>query len=132
MDVSGGAGMIAEDAIDMEQLGRATDEARRLIEQSGRYTFVDTSEVVEAQARAHKLYDCGGCDAAIAAKLGADQSLVGAVTRVTRTDYNVTYTVRDAHSGRVIDVEQTDLRIGANYSWPRGAASLIRNKFLMR
>jgi len=52
------------------------------------------------------------------------------VTRVTRTDYNVTYPLRDAHSGKVIDVEQTDLRIGANHSWPGGAASLIRNKLL--
>ncbi len=130
LDVSGGAGVIPEDAIDAEQLRLSTDAARRLIQQSGRYTLVDVAEA--GAANAHTLYDCGGCDAAIAAKLGADQSLVGVVTRVTRTDYNVTYTVRDAHSGKVIDVEQTDLRIGANYSWPRGAASLIRNKFLAR
>jgi Protein of unknown function (DUF2380) len=132
LDVSGGAGLIPEDAIDAEQLKLATDEARRLVTQSGRYALVDVAGAEAEAAKAHALYDCGGCDAAIAARLGADQSLVGVVTRVTRTDYNVTYTLRDAHSGKVIDVEQTDLRIGANYSWPRGAASLIRNKFLAR
>lgn len=130
IDVSGGAGLIPEDAIDAEQLRLATDEARRLIQQSGRYTLVDTSGVGDEQAKAHKLHDCGGCDAAIAANLGADESLLGVVTRVTRTDYNVTYTLRDAHSGKVIDTEQTDLRSGANYSWPRGAASLVKSKLL--
>jgi hypothetical protein len=132
IDVSGGAGVIPEDAIDREQLRLATEEARRLIQQSGRYALVDTSGVDDEQAKAHKLHDCDGCDAAIAARLGADESLVGVVTRVTRTDYNVTYTLRDAHSGKAIDVEQTDLRTGANYSWPRGAASLIKNKFLAK
>ncbi len=29
-----------------------------------------------------------------------------------------------------IDVEQTDLRIGANYSWDRGAAWLIKSRLL--
>jgi hypothetical protein len=124
--------VIPEDATDAEQLRLATDEARRIILQSGRYALVDTSGVDDEPAEAHKLHDCGGCEAAIAAKLGADESLVGVVTRVTRTDYNVTYTLRDAHSGKAIDVEQTDLRIGANYSWPRGAASLIKNKLLTK
>ena len=62
--------------------------------------------------------------------LGADQSLVGIVTRITRTDYAVTFKIRDARTGAPIDVEQTDLRIGANYSWNRGAAWLIKNRLL--
>ncbi|HZZ63653.1 MAG TPA: DUF2380 domain-containing protein [Roseiarcus sp.] len=132
LDVSGGAGVIPKDPIDAEQLRLASEEARRLIQQSGRYTLVDTSGVDDERAKAHELHDCGGCDAAIAAKLGADQSLLGVVTRVTRTDYNVTFTLRDAHSGKVIRAEQTDLRSGANYSWSRGAASLIKDKFLAK
>ncbi len=130
LDVSGGAGIIREDARDAEQLRLATEKARDLIAQSGRYTLVDVSGADSEPLRTHDLHECSGCDAALAAKFGADQSLVGVVTRVTRTDYNVTYTLRDAHSGKVIAVAQTDLRIGANYSWPRGAASLIRDKFL--
>jgi hypothetical protein len=43
------------------------------------------------------------------------------VTRVARTGYSATYTLRDAHLGKVID-----------YSWPRGAALLIKNKFLAK
>jgi hypothetical protein len=80
--------------------------------------------------RAHTLHQCDGCDAAIARKLGADQSLVGIVTRVARTDYAVTFKLRDTQTGAVRAVEQTDLRIGANYSWNRGAAWLIKNRLL--
>ena len=132
LDVSGGALMIPESAEDLEQLRLATEEARRLISQSGRYAIVDIGAADAEEVKARKLSDCDGCDAAVAAKLGADQSLVGIVTRVTRTDYAVTYKLRDAHSGKLIGVEQTDLRSGANYSWPRGAAWLIENKLLAR
>jgi hypothetical protein len=137
LDVSGGAGVIAADDIDKEQLRLATEMARQLIGRSGRYALVDVDKAppgVEGAdrnaAEAHSLHECNGCDAALAEKLGADQSLVGVVTRVTRTDYNVTYTLRDAHTGKIVAVEQTDMRVGANYSWPRGARSLIRDKFL--
>jgi hypothetical protein len=34
----------------------------------------------------------------------------------------VTFKLRDVRIGAPIDVEQTDLRIGANYSWNRGGA----------
>ena len=52
------------------------------------------------------------------------------MTRITRTDYAVTYRLRDARTGELVAVEQTDLRIGANYSWDRGAAWLIEKKLL--
>ena len=80
--------------------------------------------------RAENYWPLPRCDVAIARKLGADQSLVGVVTRITRTDYAVTFKLRDAQTGSPIDVEQTDLRIGANYSWDRGAAWLIKNRLL--
>ena len=103
---------------------------RRLLTESGRYSLVDVSHVDAPDATAHTLRECDGCDAAIARRLGADQSLVGVVTRITRTDYAVTFKLRDARTGAPIDVEQTDLRIGANYSWDRGAAWLIKNRLL--
>ena len=49
-----------------------------------------------------------------AAKLGAEQSLLGIVTRISRTDYNVTYKLRDARTRALVAVEQTDMRAGAN------------------
>jgi len=129
-DFSGGAGIIPESDQDREQLRLATETVRRLLTESGRYSLVDVSNADAPDVTAHSLHKCDGCDAAIARKLGADQSLVGIVSRITRTDYAVTFKLRDARTGSVLAVEQTDLRIGANYSWNRGAAWLIKNRLL--
>jgi curli biogenesis system outer membrane secretion channel CsgG len=131
-DFSGGAGIIAESAEDSEQLRRATQAARKLIVESGRYALVDVASAEDQPVKAHELRQCDGCDASIAAKLGADLSLVGIVTRITRTDYAVTFRLRDARTGELISVGQTDLRIGANYSWDRGAAWLIEKRLLAK
>jgi Protein of unknown function (DUF2380) len=129
-DFSGGAGIIPESDQDREQLRLATETVRRLLTESGRYSLVDVSQADAPQITAGTLHKCDGCDVPIARKLGADQSLVGIVTRITRTDYAVTFKLRDARTGAPIAVEQTDLRIGANYSWNRGAAWLIKNRLL--
>jgi hypothetical protein len=129
-DFSGGAGIIPENDEDREQLRVATETASRLIAESGRYSLVDVSRADAADVTAHSLRKCDGCDAAIARDLGADQSLVGVVNRVSRMEYGVTFRLRDARTGAVLAVEQTDLRMGANYSWGRGAAWLIKNRLL--
>jgi hypothetical protein len=129
-DFSAGAAYVPPDDIDREQLRLSTEEARRLIAASGRYQLVDVSAVNNEAAKAGKLRDCAGCEAGIAAGLNADQSMVGIVTRITRMEYAVTYRIRDARSGTIVAVEQTDLRMGANVAWSRGARWLIQNRLL--
>jgi hypothetical protein len=129
-DVSAGAGTIPPDEIDREQLRLSTEEARRLIAASGRYQVVDVSAVNDPTAKAGNLRNCEGCEARLAAGLDADQSLVGIVTRISRTEYAVTYKVRDVRSGALVDTGQTDLRMGANVAWSRGAHWLIQNRLL--
>ncbi|HVX79037.1 MAG TPA: DUF3280 domain-containing protein [Bradyrhizobium sp.] len=131
-DFSAAAAYIPPDDVDREQLRLSTEEARRLIAASGRYQLVDVGSVTEEAAKAGKLHDCNGCEAKIAAGLHADQSLIGIVTRISRTDYAVTYKIRDAQSGALVDVEQTDLRAGANSAWSRGARWLIERRLLER
>jgi hypothetical protein len=129
-DFSAAAAYVPPDDIDREQLRLSTEEARRLIAASGRYQLVDVGAVNDQAAKAGKLRDCDGCDARIAAGLDADQSMIGIVTRVSRTEYAVTYRIRDARSGAIVAVEQTDLRMGANVAWSRGARWLIQNRLL--
>ena len=131
-DFSAGAGYVPPDDIDREQLRLSTEEARRLIAASGRYQLVDVSAVNNEAAKDGKLRDCDGCDARIAAGLDADRSMVGIVTRITRMEYAVTYKIRDARSGALVDVKQTDLRMGANVAWSRGARWLIENRLLQQ
>ena len=129
-DFSAAAAYVPPDDIDREQLRLSTEEARRLIAESGRYQLVDVGAANDEAAKAGKLHNCEGCEARIAAALNADQSMIGIVTRISRTDYAVTYKIRNAQSGALVDVEQTDLRAGANSAWSRGARWLIQRRLL--
>jgi Protein of unknown function (DUF2380) len=130
VDLSAAAPYAPADDIDREQLRLSTDEARRLIVESGRYQLVDVGSVKDQTATAGQLRDCDGCEARIAAALVADQSMIGIVTRITRMEYAVTYKIRDAQSGELVGVEQTGLRMGANVAWSRGARWLIQRRLL--
>jgi hypothetical protein len=129
-DFSAAAAHTPPDDVDREQLRLSTEEARRLIAESGRYRLVDVDAANDEAAKAGKLHDCGGCEAKIAAGLDADQSMVGIVTRISRTEYAVTYKIRDARSGAIVDAGQTDLRMGANVAWSRGARWLVQHRLL--
>ena len=80
--------------------------------------------------KARAFRQCNGCESALAQELGADQSFVGVITRVSRTEFMVRFQIRDARTGDVIANKATDLRIGADYAWGRGTASLIKNRLL--
>jgi hypothetical protein len=128
-DFSAGAGL-AGSARDTEYLALATAEARKLVARSGRYSLIESSGVDTPAAKEHWLRNCDGCEATIAGKLGADQSFVGVVTRVSRTEYWLRYQIRDAKSGTIVASARTELRLGADYSWDRGARWLIEKRLL--
>jgi opacity protein-like surface antigen len=129
-DFSAGAALLPANPADSEQLKHVTNEARQLIAQSGRYTLVDISGADAEAAKAHSLRNCDGCDAGIALKFGAQQSLVGIVTRISRTEYTVRFVIHDTQTGATVFNQQTGLRMGAIESWYRGAVWLIKNRLL--
>jgi hypothetical protein len=129
-DYSAGAGLIGETPDDAAQLKRVTNEARQLIAQSGRYSLVDVSRADAEPVKARSLRTCSGCEADIALKLGADQSFIGIIARSSRTEYAVGFQIRDARDGAMIFKQQTELRMGTNDSWNRGAIRLIKNTLL--
>jgi hypothetical protein len=111
-------------------LAQATEEAKKQLAASGRYTLVDASAADLSLAKGLPLRECGGCEAAIARKLGADQALVGVVSRISNTEYLVKLQISDARSGEVISKLASELRMGADYSWSRGVRSVIQNDLL--
>jgi hypothetical protein len=125
-DFSAGASVTKGSTADTAQLERVTGEIRRLTVASGRYSLIDTSGSDAEAAKAHELRTCGGCEAGIALTLGAEQSLLAVVTRVSRADYTIAFQIRDAKTGAIIANKQSGLRMGADYSWSRGAAALIK------
>ena len=111
-------------------LAQSTQEARKQLADSGRYTLVDTAAADMSAAKGQALRDCGGCEAAIARKLGADQALIGVVSKISNTEYLIKLQISDARSGEVITRLASELRMGADYSWSRGVRSVIQNNLL--
>lgn len=115
----------ASAASDASHLAEVTGAVREALGQSGRYRIVDVG--LEA---AGGLRGCGGCEAAMAKKLGADQSLIGVVRRVSRTEYTLGFQLRDAGTGAVLARGDSGLRLGADYSWKRGAVRLVSDRLI--
>ncbi|GKQ50835.1 DUF3280 domain-containing protein [Bradyrhizobium sp. Ce-3] len=121
------SGVAGSDAV---TLADVTKGVRDRIAQSGRYRLVDTGGASAEPVKARALRDCDGCEATIAQQLGADQSLIGVIRRVSRTEYTVGFQVRDARSGTVVSRGDSGLRMGADYSWTRGAVHLVGDRLL--
>jgi hypothetical protein len=129
-DSSAGASSAGEAPSDTTQLTGVTDQVRQLFAQSGRYRLIDVGNADAVAAKAHMMHYCNGCDAGIALQLGAEQSLVGVVRRISRTEYTVRFQIRDAATGAVVSSGDSGLRMGADYSWSRGAIRLIKDRLL--
>jgi hypothetical protein len=123
-DTSAGAGVAGETETDAKGLRDATEAVRQLLGQSGRYRLVDT------RAMAQPKEGCGDCDLRLARELGAEQALAGVVRRVSRTEYTISFQLRDVGTGAIVAAGDSGLRMGANYSWDRGAARLVRDRLL--
>lgn len=115
---------------DAKLMGSLTGEIGALLAQSGRYSLVDVAGADADAARTHMLHACDGCDAPIALELGAAQSFVGVVKRISRMEYTVRFQLRDAKTGAVLSDADSGLRMGADYSWDRGAVQLVKEKLL--
>ncbi|HLY55177.1 MAG TPA: DUF3280 domain-containing protein [Stellaceae bacterium] len=129
-DYSAGVAADAPATADAAELAQVTGEVRQLLSQSGRYQPVDIGAPDAPAAKAHTLHECNGCDAGIARKLGATQSLVGVVRRISRTEYMVRLQVRDADTGAVVADANTGLRMGTLDSWTRGTKRLVEDQLL--
>jgi Protein of unknown function (DUF2380) len=111
-------------------MAQSTEEAKKQLLQSGRYSLIDTAGADIGAAKGQGLRNCRGCEAAIALKLGADQSLIGVVTKISMAEYVVDLQVRDARTGAVVSRFTTGLRMGAHDAWFRGVRSLMKNHML--
>ncbi len=109
---------------------KVTHEAREQLAQSGRYQLVDVSHADAPPAATHTLRNCEGCEAAIALKLGAQQSLLGIVRRATQTDYYIAVVIRDARTGKLVNEQEANFA-GDETGWPTGVRMLIKHQVLV-
>jgi hypothetical protein len=106
---------------------KVTGAAREELTQSGRYVVIDASKVAAESVAQKKWWSCGGCEAGIARQLGAQQSLIGVVKKVTQTDYYVVIRIRDADTGKLLEQEEANFA-GSEEGWASGVRMLIRHQ----
>jgi hypothetical protein len=103
---------------------------RTRLRESKRFELIDVAPVT-AQAHASNLQACGGCDADLAKRLGADLSITGTVQKVSNLILNVNLYVRDLSTRKLIANMSADMRGNTDESWSRTLDWLIRNRLLM-
>ncbi len=130
-DVSPAAALMGKTTSSAAAMEKVSSEARRMLALSGRYNLIDVSRADAAPVTEKSLRNCDGCEAGIALKLGAEQSLLGVVTRVTQTDYYVAIRIRDAHSGKILDQQEANFA-GGDDGWASGVRMLIKHQILVQ
>lgn len=119
-------GKTSNAAATMEKVSAA---ARQELAESGRYAVIDGSNVAAKAVTEKSLRNCDGCEAGIAAQLGAQQALIGVVSKVTQTDYYVIIRIRDVQTGKILAQEEANFA-GDEQGWASGVRMLIRHQIL--
>jgi hypothetical protein len=128
-DVSPAASLLGRSTSTAAMMQKVSSEARRVLAQSGRYSLIDVSKVDAKPVTEKSLRNCDGCDAGIALQLGAEQSLVGVVKRVTMTDYYVVIQISDCRTGKLLNQQEANFA-GGDDGWASGVRMLIKHQIL--
>jgi hypothetical protein len=116
----------ADEAARLVRLG---DQLRMLVMNSGKFEVIDI-EPVRTEAHNTNLQACGGCDADLAQKLGAEVSITGTVQKVSNLILNVNLYARVVATREPLVAMSVDIRGNTDESWSRGLEYLVRTRFL--
>jgi hypothetical protein len=129
-DFSAGGPLAGESAEETQRLQRVTALARERLAHSGLFELVDTSVSDNESLKAHWLRKCNGCEADIARALGADMSFLGFFRKISVMEQNLEFRIRDARTGELLNVSQTDYRGETDESWSRAITWLIKHSLV--
>jgi hypothetical protein len=111
------------------RLARLGDQLRALVTSSGKLEVVDIAPV-RAEAHQTNLQACGGCDADLARKLGAELAITGTVQKVSNLILNINLYARVVATKQPLVAMSVDIRGNTDQSWSRGLEYLVRTRFL--
>jgi hypothetical protein len=107
-----------------------SERLRQRLSASDRFFLIDVAPVADS-ARASNLQACGGCDARLADRIGADLALTGTVYKVSNLILNLSLNIREAKTGRLVAAMNADFRGNTDESWSRALDWLLRNRLLV-
>jgi hypothetical protein len=129
-DFSAGGPIAGESPEETARLRRMTALLREMLSQSGLFEIIDGDASKDWNVREHWLRKCNGCDADAARDLGAQMSLVGFFRKISIMEQYLELRIRDAKTGQLVHISQTDLRNETDESWSRALQFLVRYRLL--
>ena len=128
-DSTPSAALLSKPTTGAAAMDKVSNAAREELARSGHFIVIDASKSDAKPVAQKALRDCDGCEAGIAQQLGAQQSLIGVVSKVTQTDYYVVIRIRDARTGKILDQQEANFA-GDEQGWATGVRMLIRHQVL--
>jgi hypothetical protein len=128
-DATPASALLSQSTSSSSALQKATDAARRALARSGRYRVIMQPDAPATAPRPARLQDCNGCEAAMALRLGAQQSMIGVVRRATQTDYYILIEIRDARTGTLLNQQDANFA-GGEEGWATGVRILLDHQVL--
>ncbi|MBN9889571.1 DUF3280 domain-containing protein [Salipiger abyssi] len=112
------------------RIAMLTTHLRQRLAESGRYALLDTAPLAADLDKHGEVFTCNHCEAAMARKIGAARSFSGAVQKLSVLVQTVILRERNAETGEVVALYQTDIRGNTDIAWRRGMDFLIDERLL--
>ncbi len=109
------------------KLKTETELLRQLVGAKG-YTVVDTAPQAKKIADSLPLSQCNGCDQDIAKALGADIEVATALQSVSAATFNLSGSVKDVKTDRVLRQGVVDVRGEDPNVWAHGVKFLVKER----
>ena len=106
-----------------------TDLLRKMLTERG-LVIVDTSPQAAAIAKNLPLSQCNGCDQDIAKALGADIEVTTAVQQSAAAIFNLSGSVKDVATNRVLRSGVVDIRGEGEDVWNHGLKFLVKERLM--
>ena len=111
------------------RLKSESDLIRKLLTDKG-FTVVDTAPQAKKIADKSPLSQCNGCDQDIAKALGADIEVTTAVQPASSVIFNISGSVKDVKTNRVLREGVVDIRGEGEDVWAHGIKFLVKEHLL--
>ncbi len=116
--------------IDAKKLALVTGELRTSLRDKAGLDVIDTAPAASEVEKQGPLFKCNGCAADIAKGLGADLVVTGYAERGANQIFNLTVTIAEAATGKVVRGGQVTIRADDDNTWAHGMRWLVKNRLL--
>jgi hypothetical protein len=126
--------MSGQNPADSKRLSMITEQLREGFHSSDQFTLVDTDAALQSLAdlrkTVHFLHDCNNCELDIAKSLGAEQSAVIWVQKVSNLILNLNVVIKEVATGNTVRTAFVDIRGNTDRSWQHGMRYMLKYRLL--